>query len=383
MSKRILIIVSEFPPGPGGIGTHAYQLARWLRHFGWHVCVMASQVYSDSKSITAFNAQLPFSIVKFKQLPFPPLKAIYRWMKLNSQIKIFKPDILLASGDRDIYLTGFVARQTGLPWIAVEHGRIPAWWERIIKRYYLGNASGVVCVSQYTQKKMREMRVSPRTSLVIANGADPEVYRILNEPHGVLKKRLNCGKGPFIITVGSVSDRKGQDVVIRALPFILKEFPDTKYVMAGLPAKEKEFSKLAVSLGVKESICFLGAINTSALVEWLNVSDIFVMTSRHTAHEFEGYGIAVVEAALCGKPALVSNNSGVYEAIIEGETGSGVPENNERALAEAIKTLLKNPEKCLSMGKAARERALKEQTWEKRIVEYDHFLNKILKEPLQ
>ena len=79
--------------------------------------------------------------------------------------------------------------------------------------------------------------------------------------------------------------------------------------------------------------------------------------------QWEGFGVAVVEAALCGKPAVVSKNSGLVEAIIDGVTGIGVPEDDPRATATAILSLLTNQTLCREMGATARLQALAGRTW--------------------
>ena len=90
----------------------------------------------------------------------------------------------------------------------------------------------------------------------------------------------------------------------------------------------------------------------------LNACDLFVMTSRNTADgDFEGYGIAVIEAALCGKPAVVSAGSGLGEAIVAGETGVLVREDDPPDTARAIAELLADPGTPAPRWVAARERA--------------------------
>jgi phosphatidylinositol alpha-1,6-mannosyltransferase len=154
---------------------------------------------------------------------------------------------------------------------------------------------------------------------------------------------------------------------------------DVHYLMAGLPTKEPEFGALARELGVAERVHFLGRVDTARLVRLLNVCDLFVMTSRHDAQgDFEGYGIAVVEAALCGRPAVVTGNSGLAEAIEDGTTGLCVPENDVDATAAAIQDLLRDPVRRRAMGAAARARALSEQTWDRRVGEYDDVLRALV-----
>jgi len=210
----------------------------------------------------------------------------------------------------------------------------------------------VVCVSRYTRERLLRGKIFPKATRVILNGADATLFKIL--------------------------PRKGQEVVIRALPMILKRDPKAHYLIAGMPDKQKEFERLALNLGVHDHVHFLGRVDKGNLIRCLNVCDIFVMMSRHTAREFEGYGIAVVEAALCNKPSIVSDESGLSEAIKDGETGFCVPVDDGTTTAERVLTLLADEELRLKMGKAARQRALSEQTWAHRVAEYDKFLRELL-----
>jgi phosphatidylinositol alpha-1,6-mannosyltransferase len=102
------------------------------------------------------------------------------------------------------------------------------------------------------------------------------------------------------------------------------------------------------------------------------------MTSQHTATgDFEGFGIAVVEAALCGKPAVVSGNSGLEEAVVDGETAFVVPQSDPVATAGALMSLLADEPLRIRFGKAARQRAMAEQTWAARAAAYDQLLRTV------
>jgi len=149
--------------------------------------------------------------------------------------------------------------------------------------------------------------------------------------------------------------------------------------MAGLPTLKYELTKLARELGVAEYVHFLGRVDADNLVRYLNCCDVFVMTSRFTKDgDCEGFGIAVVEAALCGKPAIVSANSGLAEAIIDGLTGIAVPEGDEVATANALFSLLKDAQLRHKMGKAALDLARREQSWRTRSGEYEKLLAGLL-----
>lgn len=377
---RVLFVSSEFPPGPGGIGTQAYQLARHLTQIGWETVVVTPQDYASDEEIGIFNQRQSFQIIRLRLVRKGLIKVLYRLGMIYCSIRMHRPELLFATGDRAVLLTVGLAKYYRLPWIAIEHGCIPVTaWERGLKRWSFQQASAVVCVSQYAQQRLFSQGIQPQRIKVIPNGADHIQFKIL--PSQAVKD-FQASRGLegayLLLTVGNVTERKGQDTVIRALPFVLKEMPNTHYLMVGLPTQKDDFMRIALQLNVADQVHFIGVTDADTLVYYLNCCDVFVMTSRHIVSEFEGYGIAVVEAALCGKPCVVSGNSGLTEAIIDGETGLVVPEDDETQTARAILSLLRDKQRRQRMGEAGRERALREQTWEQRAREYDTLLRSLL-----
>ena len=374
---RLLLLASEFPPGPGGIGTHAYEVARHLSQSDWLVTVITPQDHATDSEITDFNSRQPFTIARLRSIPFPPLKAIYRWLVISRWLRQWQPDRVMASGDRAVLMAAALSRY--LPWVAVGHGiefGVTSSWQRRLIRWSFKQATAVVCVSEFTWHQMLASGVTPQAGQVIPNGADDSRFKI--RPPGEVvayRTKLGFGGANLLLTVGNVTDRKGQEVVIRALPMILEQAPNTHYLMAGLPTRRVELSKLAERLGVADRVHFLGRVGAADLVTLMNCCDVFVMTSRRTIDgDFEGYGIAVVEAALCGKPAVVSRGSGLEEAIVDGVTGFAVPENDEFATAQGILALLLDPNQRQRLGEAARRRAAGQQTWRQRVSDYETLL---------
>jgi glycosyltransferase involved in cell wall biosynthesis len=121
--------------------------------------------------------------------------------------------------------------------------------------------------------------------------------------------------------------------------------------------------QLAKELQVSEHIHFLGIINNNELVELYHACEFFIMVSQNIEGDFEGFGISVLEAALCGKPAIVSRESGLSEAVVDQITGICVPEKDPLATAEAIIKLLHNPDELKTMAKNAELRACAGFTW--------------------
>lgn len=380
---RLLILSSEFPPGPGGIGTHAWQLARQLNNLGWEIVVLSPQDYALEDEIRTFCDNLPFRVIRFRHLPASPLDGTYRLTTLYNWIKKWQPDIVLASGQRSVWLVAVASLFQKVTTVAIGHGMefgIVSPWERPLTRWAFNRATAVICVSQYTRRYMLAMGVQPGKETVITNGADAEAFHPLgHEKIAAFRASLGLGHRPLLLTVGNVTDRKGQDIVIRSLPYVLQAGQDAHYVMAGLPTNRKSLTELAQSLGVMNRVHFLGRVDLDTLVAAYNACDVYTMTSRHDQQgDFEGYGIAAVEAAFCGKPAVVSAGSGLEEAVIHGQTGLVVPEQDPESTAHAIIRLLQDEPLRTTLGHQARKRALREQTWSNRALQYDRFLQGLI-----
>lgn len=382
---RVLFVSSEFPPGPGGIGTHAYQVSFGLSGLGWEPVVLAPQDYATESEIESFNAAQPFPVVRFRRVAGPPLEAIYREAVLSRWIRRHRPHALLASGSRSVLLAASRWSGRSVPWIAIGHGSELGplgGLEARALRWAFGRATSVVCVSEFTRGRMREAGVRPREDSIIPNGADPERFRRLpKEDARAARRELELEGARILITVGNVTERKGQDVVVRALPAILRGEPRAHYVVVGLPTRGDELRDLARSLGVGDRVHLLGRVESDRLARLLNGADLFVMTSRRTAQgEVEGYGIAAVEAALCGLPSVVAGGSGLAEAVNDGETGLVVPPEDPAATARAVLSLLRDEAARQAMGERARRRAEREQTWERCASRYAEALERLCRE---
>jgi len=387
---RLLILSSEFKPGPGGIGTHAYELAWNLVKRGWEIWVITPQDYVSDEEVQAFNSHQPFKIVRLlRPSSWALAKAFYRWRVVERYIQQWQPDVLMATGLASVWLMAAMTFWHNLPWVAIGHGKefgIPQRWSQWLTRWAYGRARGVVCVSQYSRQRMLNMGIRPHYQKVIYNGASTDLYYQLpietiadwREQHQLTGKRL-------LLSVGSITERKGYDIVIRSMPMILMQGYDVHYLIAGIPLRSEDpaweagLKRLAFDLGVADRVHFLGRVPDAELVKWYNACDIAVLTSRHSFDgDFEGYGIVIVEAALCGKTAVVSSNGGLAEAVLHGETGLCVPEKDPEATGKAILSLLSDPLYFATLKSRAQKRASEEQSWASRTSEYVKFIQELL-----
>ena len=343
VNKRCLFISTEFPPGPGGIGAHAYNIINILREENnWEIRILTNQDYASESEIQTFNASYPSKVLRLFDAP-TKIKLIKKIRTIVAAYKAYKPDLIIASGKHAVWFGAFLKVIFKKPFITFSHGSEfgttdPKEIKYNLKSYQKADLN--ISVSKYTDEYIkRKTKINFKKSIVVHNGADPNVFYQINEKEkAIFKEEKGLFDKNIIVTLGNVSERKGQWVVINALPKVVKEFPDTHYYCIGLKTEANKFMKIAKELSVEQNVHFLGKIDQNELKLWLNAADLFAMTSTHTkSGKFEGFGISVIEAALCGTPAIVSNGkSGVCESIINGQTGLLVKEKDEQDTAHKI-----------------------------------------------
>jgi phosphatidylinositol alpha-1,6-mannosyltransferase len=118
---------------------------------------------------------------------------------------------------------------------------------------------------------------------------------------------------------------KGVDVTIRALPKILSQFPDVKYLVVGRGDDQPRLAQLAEDLGVAERVVFAGFVPDDLLVAHYRLADAYVMPSR------EGFGIVYLEAMACGVPTVSGNDDGSADPLQDGRVGWRVPYRDPRS----------------------------------------------------
>jgi phosphatidylinositol alpha-1,6-mannosyltransferase len=163
-------------------------------------------------------------------------------------------------------------------------------------------------------------------------------------------------------------ERKGHDMVIRALPRLRGAHPDVRYVICGggSEADVERLRALARSEGVSELVAFVGHVPEEDVADLYRSCAVCVMPSRILAGgDSEGFGITFLEAGACGRPVIGGRQAGVLDAVVDGETGLLVDPEDPGAIAEAIGGLLDDPQRARRMGEAGRARVLADFTWDR------------------
>jgi glycosyltransferase involved in cell wall biosynthesis len=251
-----------------------------------------------------------------------------------------------------------VERYRDLPLVALVHhaladesGLDPAVAERFrrLEARTLGAVRGVVVTSPFTAERMTEFGVPEDRLRVVVPGTEPA--RPALGP--------NVGSPPRLVCVGSVTPRKGHDVLVEALARI-REL-DWSCVCAGSLARGGDFAAgvrgRVAELGLESRILFLGELDAEELERIYETASLFVLPSR-----FEGYGMALTEALARGLP-VVSTTGGAIPGTVPREAGVLVPPGDVDACARALAGLLEDPGRMAALAAGAREHAIRLPDW--------------------
>ena len=224
----------------------------------------------------------------------------------------------------------------------------------------LGSASAILTISRHTESVIRT-RLPDSAIYRVPVVVDTDRFR----PHGPGPSL----SGPAVLlTVGRLSSQaryKGQDVVIRALPQIVQQVDHAvEYWIVGSGDDVPRLQRLAAEYGVVEHVKFLGRLSDEQLLKAYQSCDVFIMPSRMEQRPDgswagEGFGIAYLEAAACGKPVIASNQGGAAEAVRHGMTGFAVDPESVQAVADVTIALLTDPDLAWRMGQAGRQFVVK------------------------
>jgi phosphatidylinositol alpha-1,6-mannosyltransferase len=244
----------------------------------------------------------------------------------------------MASGKFSLWIVAFACLFYKRTSIAVIHGSEVNFKNGVLKwsiNLALKQFSKVIAVSNYTKSLIDHL--NHKNVYVIPNGLDLSQWETKTHKPLVIKGQ------PKLITVGNVTERKGQLNVIKMLPEILQSFPELQYHCVGIPTDAERFLSVAKALNVDKHVTFHGKVDDTHLRQFILASDVFVMLSSATATgDVEGFGIAILEANAMGVPAIGSLGCGIEDAIHEGKSGLLVQHNDAKAFTSALQQLFEH-----------------------------------------
>jgi len=216
----------------------------------------------------------------------------------------------------------------------------------------------VVCVSRAVEDYLAGTGI-PRTRLsTIPTGVDTERFDPAQYRPTL---RADLGLPPDTLLIGTVAIlrmKKGYQDLIAAIPRVLQQYPDARFVFAGDGPQRQNIETALAAAGLTDRVHLLGL--RSDVPQVLKSLDVFVLPTHQ-----EALGTSYIEAQAMGVPVIGTRVGGVPDTLIEGETGLLVPAQDPPALAEAIVSLAGDPARRRAMGEAGRRWVLAEYTVQK------------------
>jgi glycosyltransferase involved in cell wall biosynthesis len=199
--------------------------------------------------------------------------------------------------------------------------------------------------------------------IVIENGANIELFKPKDQKKSIKKLKLNRANH-YICIVCSLNPWHGVEYLIQSAPLILKEHPNTKFLIVGEGKIKEKLVNLAAKTGVTDKFIFTGAVPYEEVPRYINASDVCVAPFVRARNERIGLSpLKIYEYAACGKPIVVSRIPNL-EFVEEQKAGILVAPENPEELAEAIIKVLKDEKLREEMGRNGRGYVAKNHTWE-------------------
>lgn len=359
VSNPVLFVTNDFGPRAGGIETFVIGLIE-RRAFGSTIVYTSAQ--DDSHEYDQrWKRDFGVTVIRDRAKILLPTPRVAR--NLKKVIKQEGIQVAAFGAAAPLGLLSTSMKSAGVrKTIALTHGH-EVWWAKIFPFTFAIRRMGATIDSltylgEFTQKAISRSlsKQAVKQMVKIAPGIDVEHFS--PQDSSELRQELGLDEKKVIVSVGRLVHRKGQDHLIESMPEILAKVPNAHLLIIGRGPYLEHLAKLVAVNNLENHVSFIGRVQYAELPRFICAGDVFAMPSRSrfAGLEVEGLGIVYLEASACGLPVVAGNSGGAPDAVVEGVTGLVVDGTNNTQIADAIITLLTNPQKCKEMGNAG-------QTW--------------------
>jgi len=381
---RICLVNSFFPPWRGGAETYTYNLAKELVVRG-----------HDLKVFCAAPPSRPglyvIDRVRVSRLP------VAGWLygtpitpSLALELRDVDVDLLHAGfpSPYNAFLVSLVSRLTRIPSVLTWHNDLPAvtrtagllvrLHDSLVLPTYIARYGKIISTTDRYAKESPTLARWRQKVRIVPNGVDCDRFNPNVDGESV-RAALALGDRPTIIFIGALTRwhaYKGLDVLLTAFSLLVRTLPSAALVVVGDGESKPEYERMATDLGVRKDLFFVGDVDDSDLPRYCAASDFLVLPSKDRS---EGFGLTILEANACGRPAIGSRIGGIPSVITHGYNGLLVRPCDPLKLCEAMRYMLENAEERLRMGRNGRRFAEK-RDWSTVSAETERIYEEVLSE---
>ncbi|KQU02624.1 alpha-(1-2)-phosphatidylinositol mannosyltransferase [Rhodococcus sp. Leaf7] len=363
--RRTLLVTNDFPPRRGGIQSYLHTFAQLLPPD--ELVVYAPRWRGDSH--VRFDAEQPYEVVRHPTTLMLPSPAVAR--RAAGLVSDRECDTVWFGAAAPLAVLGPHLRRAGAERIvASTHGHEVGWSMLPAARQVLtriGSTTDVITfVSRYTRGRFASAFGADASLEHLPPGVDSTVFAPDPAARDDLRARYGLGERPTILCLSRLVPRKGQDMLIRALPSIRARIDGAVLVIVGGGPYADTLRRLAQTCGVADHVVFTGSVPAEELAAHHTIADVFAMPcrTRGAGLDVEGLGIVFLEASASGVPVVAGRSGGAPETVVEGETGLTVDGRDVDDIASAIVTVLSDRDRAAAMGAAGREFVSTQWRWD-------------------
>lgn len=367
--SRFLLVTNDFPPRRGGIQSYLGEFVGRLVQAGSHELTVYAPQWKGAAAFDDSARTAGYRVVRHPgtlMLPGPAVDARMRRLIAEHDI-----DTVWFGAAAPLALLAQRARLAGARRVlASTHGHEVGWSMLPVARSVLrriGDGTDVVTfVSRYTRSRFASA-FGPEASLeYLPPGVDTDRFRPDPAGRAELRDRYRLGGRPTVVCVSRLVPRKGQDVLIKALPSIRRRADGAALVIVGGGPYLKSLRTLAQDCGVADHVTFTGGVPDDELPAHHALADLFAMPcrTRGGGMDVEGLGIVFLEASATGVPVIAGESGGAPEAVQHNKTGLVVDGRSVDKVADAVTELLTDRDRAAAMGAAGRQWVTSQWRWD-------------------
>lgn len=288
-----------------------------------------------------------------------------------------------------------VGRKLGIPVVyeirafwedaAVDHGStkedsLRYKLTRALETWAVKKADAVTVICEGLRKDLIARGIEPGKIVVIPNAVDIDKFSVGGKPDAELKMKLGLAGSRVLGFIGSFYAYEGLDLLIAALPAILKQMPDVKVLLVGGGPQDTALKQQVMALDLKDRVVFTGRVPHDEVNRYYDLIDVLVYARHPMRLTNLVTPLKPLEAMAQGRLMVASDVGGHKELIEDGKTGVLFQAGNAGDLASKVVGLLKYEQGWDSMKKNGRQFVEAERTWAASVARYRRVYGGLLKQ---
>lgn len=393
MTLRVLHVFDHSIPLQSGYTFRSRAILREQRRLGWHTLQMTSPKQGASDACEEDVDGLRFHRTAWSANGTARIPLLREFAQMRATQARLRE---IATRERPDVLHAHSPVLDALPALAVGRGlRVPvvyevrAFWEdaavdhgtnreggpryratRALETFALARADHVTTICEGLKRDIVARGIAESRVTVIPNAVDVDAFRFGLPRDDALAARLGLAGATVVGFVGSFYAYEGLDVLLRALPAVLRERPDVRVLLVGGGPAEATLTALAAELGVRERVVFAGRVPHAEVARHYGLIDVLAYP-RHSMRLTELVTpLKPLEAMAQGIVLVASDVGGHRELIRDGQTGVLFRAGEPAALAASLVRLLAERERWPQLREAGRRFVAAERTWRESVRRY-------------